>query len=338
MSLFICLPLSCTHVKYSGELINNLAIYSTGSTETSNSDTKSREWRNEVAYRALLLLRTSMAVIDYPTDKVPAWDVPELSGKELEDIKRNTYLNTDVRKLMHAKRSEYEESMRVPIRMSYLLKKSIHSQSRKDSKLKEPMSAAQEMKLIGSDDAYMQGYYGMRKFLTTPVPFPLVQMARTFLFLYVFTIPFALLSDKSLAFAHLIQVFILTYGFAGYVKILCVCVTCNVLFFSHYLCFSIKTNHSHSLELVAIELDNPFGDDENDFEYVPCNDAFSVSMHEMNYVILTIVSFLSRIHSCYILSILRAATMHWHSLVWKTPTLHCLMLMVSNGLRNFVRE
>ena len=30
----------------------------------------------------------------------------------------------------------------------------------------------------------MAGYYGIRKFLTTPVPFPLIQMARTFLFLY----------------------------------------------------------------------------------------------------------------------------------------------------------
>jgi predicted membrane chloride channel (bestrophin family) len=60
-------------------------------------------------------------------------------------------------------------------------------------------------------------------------------MARTFLFAYVFTIPFALLSDKSTILAHCVEVFILTYGFMG-------------------------------LELVAIEMDNPFGDDENDFE------------------------------------------------------------------------
>jgi hypothetical protein len=60
-------------------------------------------------------------------------------------------------------------------------------------------------------------------------------MSRTFLFAYVFTVPFALLSDKSGLVAHCCEVFILTFGFVG-------------------------------LELVAIELDNPFGNDENDFD------------------------------------------------------------------------
>lgn len=60
-------------------------------------------------------------------------------------------------------------------------------------------------------------------------------MARTFLFLYVFTVPFAMLSDKSSDVAHCFMVFLLTYGFVG-------------------------------LEVVAIELDNPFGKDANDFD------------------------------------------------------------------------
>jgi Bestrophin, RFP-TM, chloride channel len=98
----------------------------------------------------------------------------------------------------------------------------------------------------------------MRKFLTTPFPFPLVQMARTFLFFCkspksssgvykifdatthinqpsdVFTVPFALLSDSSDVYAHCVMIFILTYGFMG-------------------------------LETVSIELDNPFGNDDIDF-------------------------------------------------------------------------
>jgi predicted membrane chloride channel (bestrophin family) len=60
-------------------------------------------------------------------------------------------------------------------------------------------------------------------------------MARTFLFLYVFTIPFVLLGDDSSDFVHCFIVFLLTYGFVG-------------------------------LETVAIELDDPFGDDLNDFD------------------------------------------------------------------------
>lgn len=75
----------------------------------------------------------------------------------------------------------------------------------------------------------------MRKFMTTPFPFPLVQMARTFLFLYVYTLPFALLEDASDAVAHVLVIFLVTYGFVG-------------------------------LETVSIELDDPFGNDENDFD------------------------------------------------------------------------
>ena len=125
-----------------------MAVYSSdGGNSNINVDTTSREWRNEVAYRTLLLLRTSMAVIDYPTDKIPAWDVLELSGIELEDIQRNTYLNPDVRNLMHEERSEFEESMRVPIRVSHLFKKSIHSQGIKmtinnvDNNKRDPYSS-----------------------------------------------------------------------------------------------------------------------------------------------------------------------------------------------------
>lgn len=66
------------------------------------------------------------------------------------------------------------------------------------------------------------------KLVTTNFPFPLVQMARTFLLFYIFTLPFALLSDISSPYVHLVVIFFLTYGFVG-------------------------------LEIVAVELDDPFG-------------------------------------------------------------------------------
>lgn len=115
--------------------------------------------------------------------------------------------------------------MRVPIHVAYLLRKSIHSQGKR---LRQPLVVAQENKLLSSVDSFSGGYYGIRKFLTTPVPFPLIQMARTFVFLYLFTVPFVLLADKSSNVAHCLTVFLMTYGFLG-------------------------------LEVVAIELDDPFG-------------------------------------------------------------------------------
>jgi predicted membrane chloride channel (bestrophin family) len=216
-----------TMYRESRELIQSCCVFSNHTV-----DQAAKEWRNRVAYRTMLLLRLSMAVIDYPEANVPAWDLPELRGAELEDIKASLFTNPANRRWAHSERSEWEETMRVPIRMAYLLRKTVHSQG---TVLSEPIALVQENQMLASINSFMGGYYGIRTFVTTPVPFPLIQMARTFLFLYVFTVPFVLLRDDSSRFAHCFAVFLLTYGFMG-------------------------------LEVVAIELDNPFGDDENDFD------------------------------------------------------------------------
>jgi hypothetical protein len=286
-----------------------------------------KEWRHEVAYRGLILLRTAMAVIDYPDTKVAAWNLPELNGIEMEEIKRqllstvndtNGSIDDSVRQSSstvsrygHKARDEWDETMRVPIRLAYLLRKSIHLQV---TRLSKEMVNPQEAKILGCVDAFMNGYYGIRKFLTTvsqqcvcnctlvksfenvvlenfanscvllnaahfpdsvvlesqslppshhshsldlttiinytqPVPFPLIQMARTFLFLYIFTVPFVMLADDSGVVPHCFAVFIMTYGFLG-------------------------------LEVVAIELDNPFGSDENDFD----NSGMAENAYEDTYL------------------------------------------------------
>lgn len=71
--------------------------------------------------------------------------------------------------------------------------------------------------------------------MTTPVPFPLIQMTRTILMVYIFSLPFLFISYDDYFTEGAIAVFFLTFGFVG-------------------------------LELVAIALDDPFGEDENDFE------------------------------------------------------------------------
>jgi predicted membrane chloride channel (bestrophin family) len=213
-----------------------------------DTSTKGKEWRSEVLYRLLLLLHTSMAVIDYPETGIPAWDCAPLTGEEKADVERATFNTIELQRWAHMPRSEWEESMRVPIRISYLLRKSIHKQK---NSLNRPMECTQETILHSSVDKFLLGYYGMRKLLTTPVPFPLVQMARTFLFLYVFSLPFVMWGDESGETAHCISVFLLTYGFMG-------------------------------LETVAIELDNPFGKDANDFD----NDGLALACYEDMYLII----------------------------------------------------
>jgi Bestrophin, RFP-TM, chloride channel len=170
-----------------------------------------KEWRHEVLYRLLLLLRTSMAVIDYPTVGIPAWNLPELSGTEKDSVNQATFIKPEMqrwahkpRSESHKPRSEWEESMRVPIRVAFLLRKTIHNQ---DRCINPKIITTIENRLHASVEGFMTGYYDIRTFLTTPVPFPLIQMARTFLFLYVFTIPFVLLGDSSSVYAKYFYVF-----------------------------------------------------------------------------------------------------------------------------------
>jgi len=229
------------------ELTQNLVCL-TGS----NTDQRAKEWRSEVTYRLMMLLRISMGVVDYLEHYVNVWELEDISDAEREEIMRFVYYETtadrrdqNAVRWAHARRTEFEENLRVPIRMAYLLRREIR---RHTTELGQPLIAPQELKLFESVDSFMDGYYGIQKFMTTPFPFPLVQMCRTFMFFYVFTVPFALLSDPSIAAAHCITIFILTYGFMG-------------------------------LEFVAIELDNPFGEDDNDFDnlgmaYTTFEDAY----------------------------------------------------------------
>jgi len=135
------------------ELISSMAVLSA----KGNDDEASKKWRLEIAYRALILLRTSMAVVDYPSDNIAPWNLPELSGEELQNIRNNSYLNPDVRCLAHQQRTEFEESMRVPTWIGYLLKKSICSHSQR---LQVPLTAMHETALLASVDGFMGGYYG----------------------------------------------------------------------------------------------------------------------------------------------------------------------------------
>jgi len=154
----------------SREFIQNLCVFS-----MDNTDQASKEWRHEVSYRCLILLRTCMAVIDYQSDKIAAWVIPELNGVEKDYIINNLFaldppdsqemLNTSVRRWAHDHHGEWEDSLRVPLRLAYLLKKSIHSQSERLTQ--DPIPWAYENKLLGCVDSFMAGFYGMRKQLTT---------------------------------------------------------------------------------------------------------------------------------------------------------------------------
>lgn len=76
--------------------------------------------------------------------------------------------------------------------------------------------------------------------LTTPVPFPLVQMTTTIVWLYVFTLPFVLLSDdNSTLIAHCITIFIITYGYVTFLNQKCIWCSMHIWELIRYSQFSL---------------------------------------------------------------------------------------------------
>lgn len=109
-----------------------------------------KEWRHEVTWYLCLLLKLSMAVIDYPTTKIPSYDIPELSGPPKDFVHQS-------RNVKWGEEAEWEDNMRVPIRMVYLVRNSVYGSK---NRLKEPLGPWQYGKLFGSIDSFMGGYYG----------------------------------------------------------------------------------------------------------------------------------------------------------------------------------
>ena len=189
------------------------------------------EWRLELAYRCLLLARTTASNFEYAHSGQPAYDAPELGhGPE------KTFCappSDEFSRRYGVPRSRGLDSFRVPRQVIQLMRETICGQT---ERLSAPFPANHEMNLLASVDAIAAAYSSICNLMMTPIPFPLVQMAHTITLFYVFTLPLVFLKDTT---GHLVsdctQIFMITYGFVG-------------------------------LLLVAEELDDPFGEDPNDFD------------------------------------------------------------------------
>lgn len=139
-----------------------------------------------------------------------------MNGSDVDAWRRNftSYTHTEDTKnsWAHGKRTPMDESFRCPIVLSFWLKDKILSHSSCGSGLVTPV---EEQKLLNYVTAYMGDYHKLRAFSTTPFPFPLVQMARTVLFLWVFTLPFCLCHDLDDPVQIAAMLFLATYGYIG---------------------------------------------------------------------------------------------------------------------------
>eukprot|EP00550_Attheya_septentrionalis_P000091 CAMPEP_0198288888 /NCGR_PEP_ID=MMETSP1449-20131203/7257_1 /TAXON_ID=420275 /ORGANISM="Attheya septentrionalis, Strain CCMP2084" /LENGTH=447 /DNA_ID=CAMNT_0043987121 /DNA_START=105 /DNA_END=1445 /DNA_ORIENTATION=+ len=204
-----------------------------------------QKWRQNVAYRTILLLRVTMAAIEFNSTNVDPWDVVpdgslrnEDGGEEDEDqdVMYFSLVNQEnrVTKWAHGQRTLSDENFRAPIVLAYNLRAEIMKQ-RNGKLLANDMHCNEELKLLGFVGDFITAFHELQTMITTPFPFPLVQMTRTFLFFWVFTLPFCLVKEISEPIQVLLIIFFITYGFVG-------------------------------LEYVSMELEDPFGDDPSDFD------------------------------------------------------------------------
>ena len=107
----------------------------------------------------------------------------------------------------------------------------------------------ERMKLIDGLNEFVVHYRNLLKCASTPLSFQLVQMGRTFLFLWTFTIPLVLRGVVGEIYSAMTFVFFLTYGFVG-------------------------------LELVSMKLMNPFGDGANDLNVTGMKEATRIGMEK----------------------------------------------------------
>merc|ERR1712176_712229 len=117
-----------------------------------------------MAYSTLILLRMAMAVIDYPSDKIPGWTLPELKGPVKEFVMR--CISVSRSSAVHVC-VESEQNMRVPIQLAFYVRDEIFTIN--DHTTAE-IGGWHLGKLFGSLDSFMAGYYEMRKAQTTPFP------------------------------------------------------------------------------------------------------------------------------------------------------------------------
>lgn len=210
-------------------------------------------WRREVAIKTVELIRITVAAIEYESSQEASYDIVPDNIKKGVDVFIHEEADTDynvITKWAHGKRTAVDENWRAPIVCAYNLKAKIMEIRQKEI-LDQKLHVNEELNILGQVANFVTGFHDLKSMLLTPYPFPLVQMERTLLFFWVFTLPFVIINTIDKTFHVCFIVFLITYGFLG-------------------------------LEYVSIELADPFGDDPNDFD---CSGLAQIIFEDI-YIIL----------------------------------------------------
>jgi predicted membrane chloride channel (bestrophin family) len=208
----------------------------------SNTNAEAKAWRSRVAFNAVISLRAAISALEFKSSHVPCWEFlpPFDDGSELELLlNKNTSGQprsvSALKDLAHGPRTEYTENFRVPTVWAYNLRKAILTARNDGTILRtSALEPVEMLKILDFVTKFVHAWEEMHKLTSMPFPFPLAQMTHTFLLFWVFSLPLVLIKDDSSLWATFLVVFGITYGFFG-------------------------------LEYVALQLSDPYGQDDNDF-------------------------------------------------------------------------
>lgn len=194
-----------------------------------------KEWRLEVCYRTILLLRVTMDALLWSSTERAKWEDEYFQYHEEDDMDEQDEQVSEhffqFRALTHGRRSMIDENCRAPISFSHILRMTIMEHPKY---LGYKMAVNEYRDLLNFVTEFGTAFHEFRVLVFTPYPFSLIQMTRLFLFFWVYTLPLVLLKEYRFWSSAVILTFV-TFGFIG-------------------------------IEYVSMALDDPFGDDTNDVD------------------------------------------------------------------------
>ena len=150
-----------------------------------------------------------MAVLEYPTSGACVLHLVELDGLELDKIRQfvsTNNANANASNHFPSRSKQQQEALanlNVPIYVGYLLRQSIVQRPKTTTTTtllssydddKDDEHCQEEHVLLDLVDSMMTDYFSIQAQLTLPPPLLYLEMTRTFLYLYVFTLPWAMVS------------------------------------------------------------------------------------------------------------------------------------------------
>eukprot|EP00594_Rhizosolenia_setigera_P000271 CAMPEP_0178946552 /NCGR_PEP_ID=MMETSP0789-20121207/4352_1 /TAXON_ID=3005 /ORGANISM="Rhizosolenia setigera, Strain CCMP 1694" /LENGTH=264 /DNA_ID=CAMNT_0020626563 /DNA_START=367 /DNA_END=1161 /DNA_ORIENTATION=- len=207
---------------------------------------EAKEYRYNVIFNVVLLLLTTTGSTEYISSGKSVWEISDIPDHVRQEIKDDVFrtgnsatMGGEGFRFKNKQRDLMGRNLRVPFIIAFRLRQAITAWRDPDVKQKpnRPLQAHEERIILVHVGDYMTAFYGLRKFIFAPIPFPLRQMTRTFLMVWIYTLPLCLMVDQESVIPQLIIMFLITFGFIG-------------------------------LDFVVLELEDPFGNDPNDFDDV----------------------------------------------------------------------